>query len=679
MTGRALLIGSETYGLSGVNSDVALMASTLERRGFQVRTHIDGAATRAGIIEAYERLIAETSEGSTEPVVVYYSGHGGRNALEDAEERAQQGASSHLHFIVPFDMEASTEADFRGILAEELSDLQRRLTERTPNVTTILDCCHSATMSRDPSIVPKSVSRGFSVKGARAWLEEYEARRQSQPDLLDTSNQLAVRVVACDPTQSAYERTAANGERHGALTEQLATALDGLGERPVSWRVVGERIRRTIATTLPMQRPEIEGPADRLIFSVRSRAWARALPVTVGGGTAAIETAALLGVSAGDTYTLLADDETEVGAAKVARIERDRAELEVTDGSADSAVSAIPTRSHDTQPVRIDVAGDAAGLVDDAVQRSSSLRADAAATPIATITDADGLVVLDPDGRAVNARPLARDATGVGQAVEAAERIAKAIRLRSMTSSLTQGAELAGTVTAELVTYDAGGRTARQAAGERLYVGDRVGITITNATDRTMYVAVLDVRPSYEVVMLSSDEPAGWKMAPGDVRVLGGDDGASLSWNPDVPADESRLESIVVIAATAPQDFGLLQTGGAKARWQRAVRVGGDARRGPIRHAGLPHRRRHAGRTGHRLPGDVARLRHGAERTTRPRRTGLQHPRGPRRLHAAPPAPGPGRAAEAAGRAPDGAAGAEEPGPVQSGRPPRRHDHHQAW
>src|SRR6187431_2459322 len=114
MTGRALLIGSETYGLSGVNSDVALMASTLERRGFQVRTHIDGAATRAGIIEAYERLIAETSEGSTEPVVVYYSGHGGRNALEDAEERAQQGASSHLHFIVPFDMEASTEADFRG-------------------------------------------------------------------------------------------------------------------------------------------------------------------------------------------------------------------------------------------------------------------------------------------------------------------------------------------------------------------------------------------------------------------------------------------------------------------------------------------------------------------------------------------------------------------------------------
>jgi hypothetical protein len=59
------------------------MAATLERRGFAVRTHVDGEATRGGIIEAYERLIAETPDGSTEPVVVYYSGHGGRSLLDE--------------------------------------------------------------------------------------------------------------------------------------------------------------------------------------------------------------------------------------------------------------------------------------------------------------------------------------------------------------------------------------------------------------------------------------------------------------------------------------------------------------------------------------------------------------------------------------------------------------------
>ena len=170
MSKRALLIGSETYGLSGVNSDVELMAMTLERRGFEVRRHIDGDATRSGIIAAYERLVSETPVGSTEPVVVYYSGHGGRNQLDDAEERARRGAATHLHFIVPFDMESSSESDFRGILAQELSDLQRRLTERTSNVTTILDCCHSGTMSRDPSIVPKAVSAASRSKGrGRGW------------------------------------------------------------------------------------------------------------------------------------------------------------------------------------------------------------------------------------------------------------------------------------------------------------------------------------------------------------------------------------------------------------------------------------------------------------------------------------------------------------------------------
>ena len=345
------------------------MVATLERRGFEVRRHIDGDATRSGIIAAYERLIAETPVGSTEPVVVYYSGHGGRNQLDDAEERARRGAATHLHFIVPFDMDSSSESDFRGILAQELSDLQRRLTERTSNVTTILDCCHSGTMSRDPSIMPKAVSRGFSVQGARSWLDEFEARQRTAPAAFDTSNQLAVRVVACDPSQSAYERTGADGRRHGALTEQLAAALEGLGERPVSWSVIGERIRRSIATTLPMQRPEIEGPADRVVFSLRSRTWTRALPVTVSGGTATIEAARLLGVSQGDTYSLVAEDETKIGAATVARVEGDRAELEATEGSVATAVSAVPTRTHDAQPVRLDVAGAVAELVDTAVQR----------------------------------------------------------------------------------------------------------------------------------------------------------------------------------------------------------------------------------------------------------------------------------------------------------------------
>ena len=152
MTKRALLIGSQTYGLTGVNGDVALMAETFAARGFDVAVHLEEAATRAAILDAYEKLIADTPSGSTEPVVIYYSGHGGRTPLDGWEERQRTGERSHLHYIVPFDMAATSESDFRGVLAEELSALQARLTERTANVTTILDCCHSGTMSRDPSM-----------------------------------------------------------------------------------------------------------------------------------------------------------------------------------------------------------------------------------------------------------------------------------------------------------------------------------------------------------------------------------------------------------------------------------------------------------------------------------------------------------------------------------------------
>src|SRR6185369_16278018 len=81
MAKRALLIGSQTFGLGGVDGDVTLMAETLSDRGFAVETRIGDAASRAGVIAAYERLIADTPSGSTDPVVVYYSGHGGRIPL----------------------------------------------------------------------------------------------------------------------------------------------------------------------------------------------------------------------------------------------------------------------------------------------------------------------------------------------------------------------------------------------------------------------------------------------------------------------------------------------------------------------------------------------------------------------------------------------------------------------
>lgn len=53
-------------------------------------------------------------------------------------------------FIVPVDYDKSTDEDFRGILDVELSHLLRDMTERTDNMTVILDCYHAGQIAHYP-------------------------------------------------------------------------------------------------------------------------------------------------------------------------------------------------------------------------------------------------------------------------------------------------------------------------------------------------------------------------------------------------------------------------------------------------------------------------------------------------------------------------------------------------
>jgi hypothetical protein len=543
MAMRALLIGSQTYGLAGVNADVHLMARTLERRGFEVRIHVDGDATRAALIAAYEALIEETPPGATDPTVVYYSGHGGRTALDGWEELQRRGLRSHLRYLVPYDMAATTESDFRGLLAEELSDLQRRLTAKTANVTTILDCCYSGTMSRNLELMPKAVLRAFPASGALPRLAELDA--VSPVGWLDDANPLAVRVVACDPFQSAYERDGALGERHGVLTEELVLALRTLGDRPISWRVVGDRIRRSVTAALPLQRPDVEGPADRVVFSLETRGRPGALPVTLADGRARIEAARLFGVGPGDRFLLVDANDEELQVATVTGVDGDRAEL---DAAPAAAVGAVPSRVGSARGVRIEA------------ESAAELGALVAASPLLHVTDdqtavatiADGLFVRDSEGLAMNADPIP-----AGAAVELAERIARAERLRALPSGDLNPRQIA----VELATHASGERVPRARTGERLYPGERVSLTIISRSDTTLYVALFDIDTAHRAVMINSDEPSGWRLEPGQTRVVGGTDGTALVWDAGVPADGARLETFLIIAATRPQDFSRLEVG----------------------------------------------------------------------------------------------------------------------
>ena len=143
MARKALLIGAQTDGLTGVENDVKTMASALLHWGFAITRCEAAQASRAGILDAYETLIKEAQP--EDAIVVYYSGHGGycRQPGYDTARRPPEA----LRFIVPTDYQESREGDFRGILSVELSQLQQRLVGKTANVTVVLDCCHAGTMS----------------------------------------------------------------------------------------------------------------------------------------------------------------------------------------------------------------------------------------------------------------------------------------------------------------------------------------------------------------------------------------------------------------------------------------------------------------------------------------------------------------------------------------------------
>ena len=565
MTRRALLIGSQTFGLAGCEADVVLMQDILASRGFsEIQVLTGPAAARDGITGGLEWLIAETK--ASDAVVIYYSGHGGRVPRPDWRARQAAGQEAFAQFIVPYDMDETTAADFRGLLSLELSRFQSRLTEITSNVTTILDCCHSGLMARDAQLVPKALSRYFRYEGALDKLAELEAL----PSLAaGDSNPYAVRVVACGPGQSAFEGPSIRrpGARHGLLTDALASLLTVTDGSRVSWRTMAERLRTAITTVTMTQRPEVEGPANRVPFTEEEDENPGAVPVTVTDGQAWVEGAQLLGVTAGDQYVLLDEAGHQLGRATAAAPTGGRARLQtVGDGLVlPERVTAVPSRTFTRLPVDIQLPDHLRPDVIAAIEDSKSLFvSDAEITPIGTVMFDGGLLVCDAGRLPLHAGRLDADMPGIRAAVDLLERVARAARFRDLRPAddairLVQPAE----VTIVRHAKD-GSQIPVTGNGERLFVGDRLSVSIRNLSGQPLYFWLFDVGTSSEIVLVTDASPSGRELAPadepGDRQTVGGPGGTALEWSPSAPRDGGRPETLVVIIADRPQDLSPLQS-----------------------------------------------------------------------------------------------------------------------
>lgn len=343
----AILIGVSRYplipgaNLAGPENDVKGYKAILEERfGFaadHIAVLLEEAATRAAIRGAIAALTDRV--GASDIVVIAYSGHGSQRLERlrtDAPAVALAGAAIGVEpdglqeTIVPYDSGRGVHEN-RDIADVELHELLVRLTARTPHVTVILDCCHSAGALRDalgnrvrglpvdsrprpPSNAPSAAS---GVRGVRMPTGTGRSLARRFPPY--------VLIAACRSDEKAYELTLASGQStttYGALSyflqRELLRCAAGTSARELLARVSVEvnRQRR-------QQHPYGEGCLDGEIFGVGELPPPRGVRVQERSGCAVTLGAGLIhGVTTGSRFAVSAAGAaptlllvTEVGAA----------------------------------------------------------------------------------------------------------------------------------------------------------------------------------------------------------------------------------------------------------------------------------------------------------------------------------------------------------------------------
>jgi hypothetical protein len=307
MQRRALILGSQTMGLTGVHNDVDAIRARLEARGFSLDVRIGDDASYEGICEGLERLVADSEP--SDAALIYYSGHGARVVNPRRGQLRSDGRLEPelFHALVPTDWSATR---FRGLLDLELSLHLARLTDKTHNVSIILDCCHSARMWKsieddDEPPVVRAVDR-VEVPGVEDVVDELRKRDGSR--LHGELNPHAVRLVACEADRSAYElrvTIAGRPQRMGLLTGTLVALLDELQDTRISWRTLAMLLREHVMQRIPIQRPEVEGAMQRYLFEVATAEQGGGVAYFLDKGKPALRTSRLLGAEVGARYAIM--------------------------------------------------------------------------------------------------------------------------------------------------------------------------------------------------------------------------------------------------------------------------------------------------------------------------------------------------------------------------------------
>lgn len=342
----ALLIGIDHYGskyqkdvaptdqwaaLDGTVNDVIALKAELEKRGFEVVTLTNDQATKPNIFKAFrEHLVAKAEAGRGDVLFFHYSGHGQQIPDDNGKPDESDGYDESL---VPYDNKGLSNYS-QHIRDDELGVLLGEAAKKTDNIVVSLDSCHSGTATRGTTkkrggkpMHPPAKVRGDGKDGASSMLQAGEA---------EGAGYVLLSAVRADQEANEDSDPATNATM-GAFTYQLVQALRDAGPKS-TYRDVMDRIGAQIVARVGNQNPQIEGDADKRLFSGEWAAASKYFRVRAPQeGEFAVEAGSLHGLAVGSELNVSAPGAEGAGAVrmKVTRLELGMAYLRPVDAKAD--------------------------------------------------------------------------------------------------------------------------------------------------------------------------------------------------------------------------------------------------------------------------------------------------------------------------------------------------------
>ncbi|MGJ7507367.1 caspase family protein [Variovorax sp. GT1P44] len=280
MTKLALCIGINNYpgtdmDLAGCVNDANDWATALTARGFSVRKLLDAQATKAGMVEAFQRIVGQATSGDV--VVITYSGHGTYQYDTDGEE-----ADGLDEALCPYDIRTIDAA----LIDDEIHAI---FMKRRPGVHLVLisDSCHSGTVNRaPPNSADREAGRMPRFMPMRSWMSAARlarggpkgaaapgnANHGAASAFADAKKDDAgdVLLAGCEEGEDHFSYDANFANRpNGAFTFYALKALRALpaGASYVTWH---KALADDLPSTRYPQKPQLQGSKQatgRAIFS----------------------------------------------------------------------------------------------------------------------------------------------------------------------------------------------------------------------------------------------------------------------------------------------------------------------------------------------------------------------------------------------------------------------------